>query len=80
MAGKGWKFVLNMSRLVIQLLNCTTDLNKKKKKSLALVALALFINIFGWILPNTLYRVYYADICGHICTFVDILVNLRTFT
>ena len=26
-AGNGWKFVLNMSRLVIQLLNCTTGLS-----------------------------------------------------
>ena len=25
MAGNGWKFVLNMTRLVIKLLNCTTD-------------------------------------------------------
>ena len=37
----------------------------------------LFINIFGWILPSTPYRVYCAVICGNFCTFADISVNLR---
>ena len=27
MAGKGWKFCLNMTRLFIKLLNCTTGLS-----------------------------------------------------
>ena len=36
----------------------------------------LFINIFGWILPSTPYRVYCADICGNFCTFAHISVNL----
>ena len=42
MAGNGWKFVLNMLRLVIQLLNCTTGLSKFNSRSSAMIALALF--------------------------------------
>ena len=42
MAENGWKFVLNMLKLVIQLLNCTTGLSKLNPKSSALIALALF--------------------------------------
>ena len=74
MAGNGWKFVLNMSRLVIQLLNCTTDLNKNK---------------FGTDCLGLVYQYFWLDfkkypvlclLCRYLWTFLYICRHFSEFT